>query len=86
MVKQTQISIIKILFTFPGACGYHKNPLEFRFDKEQEKRILKIIVDTKRIVRTMNAKAGLCNELLKYKVCYHNRKLVFIKIPNCGDI
>ncbi|XP_030749494.1 uncharacterized protein LOC115877478 [Sitophilus oryzae] len=70
-----------------GACGYNKNPFEFRLGKEEESHILQVVADANRILRTVRRKAVLCKEIDNYNFCYQSNKVVFLqKLGEVGDI
>ncbi|XP_066143457.1 uncharacterized protein [Euwallacea fornicatus] len=67
-----------------GACGYHNNLVEFGLNKEQEKQIFKVIMDTSEIISTIVKKAELCEQIRETKVTSFNRTLMFLQMHNQG--
>ncbi|KAH1013377.1 uncharacterized protein LOC125504009 [Dendroctonus ponderosae] len=69
-----------------GACGYHQNPLEFSFNREQEKQIFNVILDISKMISTISAKMKVCSQLLEFKACSRQQKFDFEPIsPDRGD-
>ncbi|XP_066255087.1 uncharacterized protein [Euwallacea similis] len=67
-----------------GACGYHNHLVEFEFDKEQEKQIFKVIMDTSEIISTIVKKAEVCKQIRKAEVTSFSKTLMFLQMRNQG--
>nr|XP_023017215.1 uncharacterized protein LOC111506390 [Leptinotarsa decemlineata] len=50
-----------------GACGFHENPLEFKFDLDEEKQIFQIIMIIDQVVSNILIRPMLCIEIKKFK-------------------
>ncbi|KAG5898745.1 hypothetical protein JTB14_020939 [Gonioctena quinquepunctata] len=50
-----------------GACGFHENPLEFKFGLEEEKKIFQIIMIIDQIIDNILIRPMLCAEIKKIR-------------------
>lgn len=62
--------ILTLVFEIPvlGACGFHENPLDFKFGIDEEKRIYQIVLVIDKIVSNILLRSRLCGEIKKFKV------------------
>ncbi|VEN57565.1 unnamed protein product, partial [Callosobruchus maculatus] len=48
---------------FEGACGFSENPLDFKFDMEEEKLIFRVVMITDDIASNILLRPNLCAEI-----------------------
>ncbi|KAF7266362.1 uncharacterized protein LOC143203098 [Rhynchophorus ferrugineus] len=61
-----------------GACGYTKDPFEFRLGKDQENQIFQMVTDINQMIYTIKYKGDVCQEIINNKIIFHNKKLLLV--------
>ncbi|CAG9823661.1 unnamed protein product [Phaedon cochleariae] len=68
-----------------GACGFHENPLEFKFDHDEEKRLFQLILFIDNLIDNILVRPALCEEIKKFRDSQKNKVVSSMFCSGQGD-